>query len=138
MHISRSVVMLSTLALLAAGCAVAAAPEKALTLQYRTARDAVAPSRFVALIGDGMTTGLILVWELPAPGDENQKRVQREQKEAFDRLLEVLEARQINGVEFECTGRLDGIELRLTTVPRLSESGLRRMQSEAVGRAGGR
>ena len=123
---------------LAAGCAIAPATraESELTLQYRVAGDAVAPSRFVALIGDGMTFGLTLVWALPVPEGAERRRVQQEQRDEFDRLIEMLEAQQINGAEFECRGGLDGFELHAATVPRLTEDGLR-LINEGAGRGRG-
>jgi hypothetical protein len=123
----KTAAMLAATGLLAVGCATAPAskPESELTLQYRVAGDAISPSRFVALVGDGMTFGLTLVWALPAPEGAEQRRVQQEQREEFDRLIRMLEARQINGAEFECTGSLRGFELHAATVPRLTEDGLR-------------
>ena len=128
------------MALLATACAgvaetsnVLSAPNsgkvRKLTLEYRVAGDAVAPSRFVAVVGDGITFGLSLVWELPLPKSEAEKRVQREEKERFHRLIEMLEARQINGVEFECRGKLDYFVLRATTVPRLTDMGVREVEN---------
>jgi len=101
--------------------------EQKVTLQYRVSRDAFAPSKFVGVVGDGITNGLSLVWELPLPESEAQKLVQQEEKERFDSLIEMLEARQINGVEFECTGKLSYFELRATTVPRLTDVGVRQI-----------
>ena len=114
--------------LLAAGCSAVAEAEQRVTLQYRVARDAFAPSRFVGVVGDGITPGLSLVWELPLPESEEQKAAQQQEKERFHRLLETLEARQLNGVEFECTGRVDRFVLHATAVPRLTEKGLRQIE----------
>ena len=127
------------MALLATACSgvadtlnVASAPnsgkEKKVTLQYRVAGDAFAPSRFVAVVGDGITFGLSLVWELPLPKSEAQKLVQQEEKERFHRLIEMLEAKQINGVEFECRGKLNPFVLHATTVPRLTNMGVRQVE----------
>jgi hypothetical protein len=117
--------------LLATAC-VASAPnsgkEKKVTLQYLAASDAFAPSRFVAVVGDGTSWGLSLVWELPLPKSEAQKLVQQEEKERFHRLIEMLEARQINGVEFECRGKLNPFVLHATTVPRLTDTGVRQIE----------
>jgi hypothetical protein len=128
------------IALLATACSgvaetlnVASAPnsvkEKKVTLQYRVARDAFAPSKFVGVVGDGITPGLSLIWELPLPESKAQELVQQEEKERFHRLIEMLEARQINGVEFECTGDLNRFVLRATAVPRLTEMGVRQVEN---------
>jgi hypothetical protein len=117
------------LVLLAAGCAGMAETEQRVTLQYRIAHDAFAPSRFVGVVGDGITHGLSLVWELPPPESEEQKAAQQREKERFHRLLETLEARQLNGVEFECTGKLDRFVLHAATVPRPTAKGLRQIES---------
>jgi hypothetical protein len=104
--------------------------EKVVSLQYRTARDAFAPSKFVGVVGDGITMGLNLVWELPPPSSERMRMAQHEEKERFNRTLEMLEARQINGAEFECSGKLEGLLLHVTSVPRLTERGLRQFENQ--------
>lgn len=101
--------------------------EDRVTLQYRVSRDAFAPSRFVGVVGDGITAGLSLVWELPPAEGQEKKVAQLEQNERFHRLIEMLEARQINGVEFECTGKLNGFVLHATSVPRPTEKGLQQI-----------
>jgi len=100
-----------------------------VTLQYRVAGDAFAPSKFVGVVGDGLTMGLSLVWELPLPKSEAQKLVQQEEKERFHRLIEMLEARQLNGVEFECTGKLTHFVLHATAVPHLTDMGARQVEN---------
>jgi len=93
-----------------------------VTLQYRVARDAVAPSRFVAVSDKGISASLDITWDLP--------RAEDQKKEEFDALIKKLEDKQINGVEFECKGEWveRGAILRLTTVPRLTEEGKKRVK----------
>ena len=98
---------------------------KAVTLQYRVARDAVAPSRFVVVTDKGISAPLDIRWDLPS-GQEKKKG-------DFDALIKKLEERQINGVEFECRGEWlkgEGI-LRVTTVPQLTEIGKKRIREHA-------
>lgn len=106
-----------------------AGTESKLTLQYRVGHDAIAPSRFVGVVGDGITPGLNIVWELPPPKSEAMKVAQQEEMERFHRLIGMLEARLINGVEFECTGTLSPFVLRATTVPRPTDRGLRQIEA---------
>ena len=96
-----------------------------VTLQYRVARDAVAPSRFVAVIDKGISAPLDIRWDLPS-GQEKKKG-------DFDVLIKKLEERQINGVEFECRGEWlkGGGMLRVTTVPQLTEIGKKRIAEHA-------
>lgn len=140
MRTPGNVAFVFAIALLATACSgmaeissVASAPisgkQRKVTLQYRVAGDAIAPSRFVAVVGDRMTLGLSLVWELPLPKSEAQKLVQQEEKERFHRLIEMLEAREINGVEFECTGKLTYFVLHATSVPRLTKLGVRQIEN---------
>ena len=140
MHILKNVAFCLAMGLLATGCSGVAeplnvqfpsrpGPERKVTLEYRVARDAFAPSRFVGVVGDGITMGLSLVWELPSPETDENKVAQQEERERFQRLIEMLEARQINGVEFECTGKLTPFVLHATSVPRLTEKGLRQIES---------
>jgi hypothetical protein len=56
---------------------------KKVTLQYRTARDAFAPSKFVQVAGDGITLGLSLVWKFPPSETENEKVDQQEERSGF-------------------------------------------------------
>lgn len=139
MRILGNVVLILAMGLLAAGCSgvaetltVQSTPrsgtEEPVTLQYRVARDALAPSKFVGVVGDGITLGLSLVWELPLPESDEKKVAQQREKERFYRLIEMLEARQINGVEFECTGKLNRFVLHATSVPRLTGRGLRQIE----------
>jgi len=95
---------------------------EAVTLQYRVARDAVAPSRFVAVIDKGISAPLDIRWDLPM--------AEEKKKEEFDALIKKLEERQINGVEFECRGEWlkGGGMLRVTTVPQLTEKGKKRIR----------
>ena len=98
---------------------------EAVTLQYRVARDAVAPSRFVVVTDKGISAPLDIRWDLP--------RGEEKKKEEFDTLIKKLEDRQINGVEFECRGEWlkgEGI-LRVTTVPQLTEIGKKRIREHA-------
>jgi len=94
---------------------------KAVTLQYRVARDAVAPSRFVVVTDKGISAPLDSRWDLPSG--------QEKKKEEFDTLIKKLEERQINGVEFECRGEWlkGGAILRVTTVPQVTEIGKKRI-----------
>ena len=98
---------------------------EAITLQYRVARDAVAPSRFVAVIDKGISAALDIRWDLPT--------VEEKKKEEFDALIKKLEDRQINGVEFECRGEWlkGGAILRVTAVPQLTEKGKKRIREHA-------
>ena len=93
-----------------------------VTLQYRVARDAFAPSRFVAVSDKGISAPLDITWDLPKAEDQRKKE--------FDALIKKLEEKQINGVEFECKGEWveRGAILRLTTVPRLTEEGKKRVK----------
>jgi hypothetical protein len=96
-----------------------------ITLQYRVARDAVAPSRFVAVSDKGISAPLHITWDLPKAEDKK--------KEKFDALIKTLEDKQINGVEFECKGEwlMTGAILRVTTVPQLTEEGKKRITEAA-------
>jgi hypothetical protein len=96
-----------------------------ITLQYRVARDAFAPSKFVALIDGGMSIPLELIWDLPVQVEKDERQTQERQKTEFDALIEHLEAKQINGVEFDCSGEWvqKGTKLRITTVPQPTETG---------------
>lgn len=101
-----------------------------VTLQYRMARDAIAPSKFVAVIDGGISLPLELIWDLPKPEDKEKKEAQDKQKKRFDNLIRRLEEKGINGVEFECTGEwlLKGFKLRVTSVPQPTEAGERRIK----------
>jgi hypothetical protein len=96
-----------------------------VTLQYRVARDAFAPSRFVAVSDKGISAPLEITWDLPK--EENKK------KKEFDALIKKLEDKQINGVEFECKAEwlMRGAILRVTTVPQLTEAGKKRITEAA-------
>jgi hypothetical protein len=98
-----------------------------ITLQYRVAQDAFAPSRFIAVIGDAISPPLELVWDLPQTAAHENKKAQ------FDDLIRSLEAKQINGVEFECRAEWiqKGAKLRITNVPELSASGTKRIQDSS-------
>lgn len=93
-----------------------------VTLQYRVARVAVAPSRFVAVSDKGISAPLEITWDLPKAEDQK--------KEEFDALIKELEDKQINGVEFDCKGEwlTRGSILRVTTVPQLTEEGKKRVK----------
>jgi hypothetical protein len=101
-----------------------ASPVEDHTLQYRVARDAFAPSRFVAVIDGGISPPLELIWDLP------KSEAQTIEKARFDELIQSLEAEQINGVEFTCSGEWiqQGSKLRVTTVPKLTDAGRNRVQ----------
>jgi hypothetical protein len=127
------------LTLLGAGLAPAPAEEKdkdkadkteKVTLEYRTARDAYAPSKFIAVSDKGASAPLKVAWDLPKPDDKVKKELQDRRKKEFDDLIKKLEEKGINGVEFECEGEwLDrGFRLRLTTVPQLTEAGKKRIK----------
>ena len=96
-----------------------------VTLQYRVARDAFAPSRFVALSDRGISASLDITWDLPKAEDQKKKE--------FDALIKKLEDKQINGVEFECKAEwlMRGAILRVTTVPQLTEEGKKRITEAA-------
>jgi hypothetical protein len=105
-----------------------AGPTERITLQYRVARDAFAPSRFVAVIAGGISLPLELIWDLPMPMEKNERQAQERQKAEFNALIKSLEGKQINGVEFDCSGvwLQKGTKLRITTVPQPTESGKRK------------
>jgi len=100
-------------------------PTEKVTLQYRVARDGFAPSRFVAVIGGGISQPLVVSWDLPNHKDKDKKKAQEKQKKGFDDLIKKLEANEINGVEFECKGEWlkKGFRLRITSVPQPTEAG---------------
>jgi hypothetical protein len=96
-----------------------------VTLQYRVARDAFAPSRFVAVSDRGISAPLDITWDLP--------KAEEEKKNEFDAVIKKLEDKQINGVEFECKAEwlMRGATLRVTTVPQLTEEGKNRITEAA-------
>ena len=100
-----------------------------VTLQYRVARDAFAPSRFLAVLDKELSAPLEIAWDLKAEGKEN-KEAQEQQKKEFDDLIKKLEAKQINGVEFECQAEWlkRGFKLRVTSVPQPTEIGKKRIK----------
>ena len=105
-------------------------PTEKVTLQYRVARDAFAPSKFVAVIDGGITLPLTLSWDLAKLEDQDKREAQEKQKKEFDDLIKKLEDKQINGVEFECMGEwlTKGSKLRVTTVPQPTEAGKKRIR----------
>lgn len=105
-------------------------PTEKVTLQYRVAKDAFAPSRFVAVIDGGISLGLKVAWDLPTFKDKDKQAAQDKQKKEFDALIKKLEAGSINGVEFECRGEWlrKGFEIRLTTVPQPTAAGKQRIK----------
>ena len=105
-------------------------PTETVTLQYRVARDAFAPSKFVAVIDGGITLPLTLSWDLAKLEDQDKRKAQEKQKKEFDDLIKKLEAKGINGVEFECKGEwlTKGYKLRATTVPQPTEAGKKRIR----------
>jgi hypothetical protein len=112
-------------------------PVGKITLQYRVARDAFAPSRFVAVIDDGLSPPLAIIWDLARP-DKDTREALETQKIRFDALIRALETQQINGVEFECQGVWiqKGAALRITTVPEPTEAGKQRITNSAPRQGG--
>jgi hypothetical protein len=106
-----------------------AAAEK-VTLQYRVARDAFAPSQFVVVSDGGISPPVVLTWNLLKSNEKGEREAQERQKARFDQLIRDLEARQINGVEFECRCELipDRATLRIMTVPELTAAGRKRIR----------
>ena len=100
-------------------------PTEKVTLLYRVARDAFAPSKFVAVIDGGVSLPLEVTWDLPKLDAKDKREAQEKQKAKFEELLKALEVKQINGVEFECRGEWTkkGFKLRITTVPEPTEAG---------------
>jgi hypothetical protein len=93
------------------------------------ARARRSPSKFVAVVGGGISAPLELVWSLPSLDDKRRSEAQGRQKREFDDLVKQLEQKNINGVEFESTGVWEpGFRFRLTSVPWLSEAGKRTLK----------
>jgi len=107
-----------------------AGPTEKVTLQYRIALDAIAPSKFVALIDGGMSVPLELSWDLPQPESPAKREAQQKQKKQFDDMIKTLEEKGINGVEFACSGEWlhKGFRLRVTSVPQPTAAGQRRIK----------
>jgi hypothetical protein len=105
-------------------------PTEKVTLQYRVALDAFAPSKFVAVIDGGITLPLKFSWDLAKLEDRDQREAQEKQKKEFDDLIKKLEDKKINGVEFECQGEwlTKGSKLRVTSVPQPTEAGKKRIR----------
>ena len=105
-------------------------PREKVTLQYRIAWDAFAPSKFVAVIDGFITLPLKLSWDLAKLEEQDQREAQTKQKKEFDDLIKKLEDKKINGVEFECKGEwlTKGYKLRATTVPQPTEAGKKRIR----------
>ena len=101
-----------------------------VTLQYRIAWDAFAPSKFVAVIDGFITLPLKLSWDLAKLEEQDQREAQTKQKKEFDDLIKRLEDKKINGVEFECKGEwlTKGYKLRVTTIPQPTEAGKKRIR----------
>jgi len=68
-----------------------AGPTEKVTLQYRIALDAIAPSKFVALIDGGMSVPLELSWDLPQPESPAKREARQKQKKQFDDMIKTLE-----------------------------------------------
>jgi hypothetical protein len=70
------------------------------------------------------------VWDLPKVAGK-QKDAQDKQRKEFEAVLQRLEDKQLNGVEFECQGKWvksgTGFSLRVTSVPQLTTSGQKRL-----------
>jgi hypothetical protein len=96
-----------------------------VTLQYRTAMDAFAPSKFIAVNGNSSSAPLEITWDLAKPDDKEKREALDRAKKDFDALIKRLEQKGINGAEFEARGEwLDrGFRLKLTAVPQLTEAG---------------
>jgi hypothetical protein len=111
------------------GCAALAwgqgKSKEKITLQYRVARDAFAPSKFVAVTDGGISLPLQVSWDLPKQKTKDKKGAQEKQKKEFNNLIKELEANEINGVEFECRGKWlkKGFSLRITSVPQPTKAG---------------
>src|SRR5262249_48352018 len=104
-----------------------------VTLQYRVARDAFAPSKFVAVIDGGVSLPLEVSWGLPKLDDQDKREAQEKRKKEFDALIKRLEANGINGVEFECKGEWlkKGFKLRITSVPQPTQAGKKTIKDNA-------
>jgi hypothetical protein len=89
--------------------------------------DSVIGSGFVAVYKEGISSRLKTIWEIP-----------EDEKKEFAKLIEELEEKQINGVEFECEGEwiTNGLELRVKSLPRLTEKGKKRIR-ESGGKLSG-
>src|SRR5262245_56514427 len=105
-------------------------PTEKVILQYRTSRDAISPSKFVAVINGGISFPLEVTWDLPKPEEKEKKEAQDKLKKEFDDLIKSLEAKEINGAEFECKGEWlkKGFKVRITTVPALTGNGKKRVK----------
>jgi hypothetical protein len=105
-------------------------PIAKVTLQYRVARDAFAPSQFVAVIDGGISPVLEVTWDLPKSDEKDKREAQEKQKAQFDELIRHLEANHINGVEFECRCQWipERAALRIVSVPELTASGKKRIR----------
>jgi hypothetical protein len=91
--------------------AKATADEK-VTLQYRTALDMAVRPGFYAVRANRDISRVQIVWS-----------VRSGEKKELDALIQELEKRQINGVEFECRGQwIDGVTLRVKSLPNLSQT----------------
>jgi hypothetical protein len=96
-----------------------------VTLQYRTAKDPVAPSGFVAVIDGKAVAPLDITWDVRRSEDPDEREKAARQFNEFEHLIKLIEVAGINGVEFECKGEWvkKGVKLRVTTVPQPTESG---------------
>jgi hypothetical protein len=94
---------------------------KKIILQYRVRGDAgLGGSGFVAVYKHGGDSWrLKIIWDIP-----------EDEKKEIDKFIEELEEKQINGVEFECEGEWisKGMELRVKSLPRLTEKGKKRIR----------
>lgn len=109
-----------------------------LKIQYRTAGDAIAPSSFLLVSDRGPSlTPLTIKWDLPKLSGKKLDS-QKKKKQAFDRLIKLLEKRLIS-VEFECQGAwakapgalgpdLLNNSLHLMSVPELTEESKARLR----------
>jgi hypothetical protein len=96
------------------------------------ALDAFAPSKFVALTDGRMSLPLELRWDLPKLDDQDKREAQQKQKKEFDDLIKKLEAKGINGLEFECQGEWlkKGRQLRVTSVPQPTDTSKKRIRDK--------
>jgi hypothetical protein len=78
-----------------------------------------------------MSFPLTLTWELSKPRDDKGREAQERQKQQFEKLIETLEQREINGIEFECMGQWlqRGVALKVMSVPQLRKSGKRNLDA---------
>jgi hypothetical protein len=90
-------------------------------LQYRIKADALAPSRFVLTDEQDQVSPHITVKNDLPEADRSR----------LEKMLNVLEVRNVNGVEFQCQGYFEGPRdnvLVVTTVPKITKKGSMRLK----------